>query len=117
MLTGRGAEIILIDDPLKPEEALSEAQRQAANEWYDQPTRAMKSASGIAALDGLTLAEKERSAIYFRNALHRRRSIRYWVLGKPGSLTRSVLAWNAQLPGDCRAELGHHHQNRPHRAL
>ena len=35
MLTGRGAEIILIDDPLKPEEALSEAQRQAANEWYD----------------------------------------------------------------------------------
>ena len=35
MLTGRGADIILIDDPLKPEEALSEAQRQAANEWYD----------------------------------------------------------------------------------
>ena len=25
----------MIDDPLKPEEALSEAQRQAANEWYD----------------------------------------------------------------------------------
>ena len=35
MLTGRGADIILIDDPLKPEEALSDAQRQAANEWYD----------------------------------------------------------------------------------
>jgi hypothetical protein len=30
-----GADIIVIDDPLKPEEALSEAQRQAANEWYD----------------------------------------------------------------------------------
>ena len=29
VLTGRGA------DPLKPEEALSQAQRQAANEWYD----------------------------------------------------------------------------------
>src|SRR6267142_1659116 len=28
VLTGRGAGIILIDDPLKPEEALSEAQRQ-----------------------------------------------------------------------------------------
>src|SRR5205823_14219751 len=25
----------IIDDPLKPEEALSDAQRQAANEWYD----------------------------------------------------------------------------------
>src|SRR5438477_12562244 len=35
VLTGRGADIIVIDDPLKPEEALSEAQRQAANEWYD----------------------------------------------------------------------------------
>ena len=35
VLTGRGADIIIIDDPLKPEEALSQAQRQAANEWYD----------------------------------------------------------------------------------
>ena len=35
VLTGRGADIILIDDPLKPEEALSETQRQAANEWFD----------------------------------------------------------------------------------
>jgi predicted phage terminase large subunit-like protein len=35
VLTGRGADIILIDDPLKPEEALSDARRQAANEWYD----------------------------------------------------------------------------------
>src|SRR6202035_5083111 len=33
VLTGRGADIILIDDPLKPEEALSDAQRKAANEW------------------------------------------------------------------------------------
>jgi hypothetical protein len=32
VLTGRGADIILIDDPLKPEEAVSGAQRQAANE-------------------------------------------------------------------------------------
>ena len=35
VLTGRGADIILIDDPLKPEEALSDTQRQGANEWYD----------------------------------------------------------------------------------
>ena len=34
-LTGRGADIIIIDDPLKPEEALSEARRKAANEWFD----------------------------------------------------------------------------------
>jgi hypothetical protein len=35
VLTGRGADIILIDDPLKPDEALSDAQRQTCNEWYD----------------------------------------------------------------------------------
>src|SRR6516165_3971619 len=35
MLTGRGADLIIIDDPLKPEEALSQAQRRAANEWFD----------------------------------------------------------------------------------
>jgi hypothetical protein len=35
VLTGRGADIILIDDPLKPDEALSDTQRQACNEWFD----------------------------------------------------------------------------------
>src|SRR6201993_4543822 len=34
VLTGRGADIILIDDPLKPEDALSKALRQAGNEWF-----------------------------------------------------------------------------------
>jgi hypothetical protein len=33
--TGRGADIIIIDEPLKPEEALSQVQRQAAKGWYD----------------------------------------------------------------------------------
>jgi len=35
VLTGRGADIIIIDDPLKPDEALSDVQRQACNDWYD----------------------------------------------------------------------------------
>jgi hypothetical protein len=35
VLTGRGADIIIIDDPLKPEDALSESQRKRANDWYD----------------------------------------------------------------------------------
>jgi predicted phage terminase large subunit-like protein len=35
VLTGRGADYIIIDDPLKAEEALSESQRKAVNEWYD----------------------------------------------------------------------------------
>ena len=35
VLTGRGADFIILDDPLKPEEALSETQRRAVNEWYD----------------------------------------------------------------------------------
>jgi hypothetical protein len=34
VLTGRGADFIIIDDPLKPDEAVSEAQHKAVNEWY-----------------------------------------------------------------------------------
>jgi hypothetical protein len=33
-LTGRGGDIIIIDDPLKPDDAYSEAKRNAANEWF-----------------------------------------------------------------------------------
>ena len=35
VLTGRGADFIIIDDPLKPDEALSETLRNSVNEWYD----------------------------------------------------------------------------------
>src|SRR5215467_6215082 len=35
VLTGRGADLIIIDDPLKPEQALSDPFREGANEWYD----------------------------------------------------------------------------------
>ena len=33
-LTGRGGDIIVIDDPLKPDDALSEIRRTAANQWF-----------------------------------------------------------------------------------
>jgi predicted phage terminase large subunit-like protein len=35
VLTGRGADAIIIDDPLKPDEALSDARRATCNAWYD----------------------------------------------------------------------------------
>ena len=34
-LTGRGANIIILDDPQKPDEAQSETQRKTVGEWYD----------------------------------------------------------------------------------
>ena len=34
-LTGRGGNIIIIDDPLKLDEAMSEAEREAVNQWFD----------------------------------------------------------------------------------
>jgi predicted phage terminase large subunit-like protein len=33
-LTGRGGDIIIIDDPLKPDDAMSETRRTAANQWF-----------------------------------------------------------------------------------
>jgi predicted phage terminase large subunit-like protein len=35
VLTGRGADLIIIDDPLKPDEAVSETQRRNVNDWFD----------------------------------------------------------------------------------
>src|SRR5579862_6342867 len=34
VLTGRGGDILILDDILKPDDALSETRRKAANEWY-----------------------------------------------------------------------------------
>ncbi len=35
VLTGRGSDFIIIDDPLKPDDALSETKRDSANAWFD----------------------------------------------------------------------------------
>ncbi|MGZ3237233.1 MAG: phage terminase large subunit [Burkholderiaceae bacterium] len=35
VLTGRGADFIIIDDPLKPEDGFSATKRAAVNNWYD----------------------------------------------------------------------------------
>jgi hypothetical protein len=37
--TGRGADVIVIDDPLKADEALSDARRESVNEWFDNTLR------------------------------------------------------------------------------
>src|SRR5262245_55222358 len=39
VLTGRGADIIIIDDALKADDALSESRRRSVNEWYDNTLR------------------------------------------------------------------------------
>jgi predicted phage terminase large subunit-like protein len=38
-LTGRGADLIIIDDPLKADDALSESLRRSVNEWCDNTLR------------------------------------------------------------------------------
>jgi len=39
VLTGRGADFIIIDDPMKPDDALSDTRRATANEWFDNTLR------------------------------------------------------------------------------
>lgn len=36
VLTGRGADILIVDDPTKPDEAASDSAREKANQWYDE---------------------------------------------------------------------------------
>jgi len=35
-LTGRGGNVIIIDDPIKPDSVMSEAERQRVNEWFQR---------------------------------------------------------------------------------
>jgi hypothetical protein len=35
VLTRRGADLIIIDDPLKPDEVVSDTQRKIVNEWFE----------------------------------------------------------------------------------
>jgi len=39
VVTGRGAHVIIVDDPMKADDALSDARRQAVNSWYDNTLR------------------------------------------------------------------------------
>lgn len=39
VLTGRGADVIIIDDALKADDALSEPRRRSVNDWYDNTLR------------------------------------------------------------------------------
>jgi predicted phage terminase large subunit-like protein len=39
VVTGRGADIIIVDDPMKADDAISDARRTSLNEWYDNTLR------------------------------------------------------------------------------
>ena len=39
VLTGRGADVIVVDDPMKAGDALSDARRQDVHDWYDNTLR------------------------------------------------------------------------------
>jgi len=39
VLTGRGADIIIIDDPIKSDDAQSDTRRRSVNDWYDNTLR------------------------------------------------------------------------------
>lgn len=54
-LTGRGGNLIIIDDPLKPEDAISEARREAVNGWY---TRTLLSRLNNKATDAIILVQQ-----------------------------------------------------------
>jgi predicted phage terminase large subunit-like protein len=39
VITGRGAEVLIMDDPIKPDEAFSDTTRVKANDWFDGTAR------------------------------------------------------------------------------
>jgi predicted phage terminase large subunit-like protein len=39
VVTGRGADVIIVDDPMKADDALSDARRRSVHDWYDNTLR------------------------------------------------------------------------------
>lgn len=54
-LTGRGGNLIIIDDPLKPEDAMSQTKREAVNGWY---SRTLMSRLNNKAKDAIILVQQ-----------------------------------------------------------
>ena len=54
-LTGRGGNLIIIDDPLKPEDAMSQVKREAVNCWY---SRTLMSRLNNKAKDAIILVQQ-----------------------------------------------------------
>ena len=46
VVTGRGADVIIVDDPMKADEALSEPRRQAVSSWYELRSRLNRQEQG-----------------------------------------------------------------------
>src|SRR5438034_2966202 len=89
VLTGRGADFMLIDDPLKPEEALSRARREATNEWYANTlySRLNDKCSGaiVSSCSGCTRTTSSATC----SGRNRGRWCAFRRLPKPGRCTRS----------------------------
>jgi predicted phage terminase large subunit-like protein len=82
VFTGRGADYLIIDDPLKPEEAFSESARNGVNNWYDHTLQ--------------TRLNDQRSGriIIIMQRLHEEDLVGH-VLDKPGSEEWRVLRFPA----------------------
>jgi predicted phage terminase large subunit-like protein len=50
VLTGRGADLIIIDDALKADDALSELRRRSVNDWYDNTLRSRLNSQELGAI-------------------------------------------------------------------
>ena len=50
VLTGRGADLIIVDDALKADDALSESRRRSVNEWYDNTLRSRLNSQEMGAI-------------------------------------------------------------------
>lgn len=78
VLTGRGADALIIDDPLKPQDAFSESLRRAVNEWYTHTLLSRLNSKG----DGLIIIVMQR--VHQDDLVNHVRSLGEWeVLSLP----------------------------------
>src|SRR5262245_46039378 len=102
VLTGRGGDYLILDDPLKPDEAISETQRRAVNDWYDHTlySRLNNKARGVIILVmqrlheddlvGHVLSQEKWEVLSFPAIAEREETFAIETIGGPRHYTRRL---------------------------
>ena len=94
-LTGRGGDIIILDDVIKPEEANSEATRESVNNWYQSTlaSRLNDKASGAIITVMQRLHERDLAGMLIESGEWYQLSLPAIATSAPGSSGSIIRAW------------------------
>ena len=82
-LTGRGADLIIVDDPQKADDALSEVSRKATHTWFDNTRSRINDRRTGAIIMSRSACIKTTSSVIYTSPVSKKALTGYGHLGPP----------------------------------